>query len=485
MSVFSQGFSGSAQPQGASPTDLATQRTANSVLILSSTGADAVVPAADTALAGVLSAADKTKLDALAGALSLPDFNTFAEAAAASPTGDFLRTAGFATPGDGGGALYARAASDPGHGGVLQTSDGAFWDLAEMRVTPVMFGAVGDGAADDGPQLQAFFDYLTDNIHILGDFSGTWATAQQITVGGGFGSRFLSGMIQALGPMESVLRVVNGGLNFDGTLELRGSANGTPAVYENRETANGIILDPGGNTKFDRLVFRGFQRFGAVAATTGNNHINFGDMLGFDCGSIGDTTVDFGLRIPFTARADNGLLNPLQQSVLTTTGIPDSLRVNDIVAVGGRPLLVQEINGNELTVYPYPPAGVTSGEIVAYHGGVLNMEANDAGLAWVESITSIRCGTAMRAASLYGHSVGKLHAEANGTGLILGAARPSSSRRVCIEGAYFENVTFHIIQMSGAASSVVIENPHLLNFDRTVRLSHVDAADQPVDPRLV
>ncbi|MEM6905912.1 MAG: hypothetical protein AAF568_08470, partial [Pseudomonadota bacterium] len=142
MSVFSQGFSGSAQPQGASPTDLATQRTANSVLILSSTGADAVVPAADTALAGVLSAADKTKLDALAGALSLPDFNTFAEAAAASPTGDFLRTAGFATPGDGGGALYARAASDPGHGGVLQTSDGAFWDLAEMRVTPVMFGAV-------------------------------------------------------------------------------------------------------------------------------------------------------------------------------------------------------------------------------------------------------------------------------------------------------------------------------------------------------
>lgn len=50
---------------GAGVTDLSTDTTATTVTIASSTGADATVPQATGAAAGVLSAADKTKLDGL------------------------------------------------------------------------------------------------------------------------------------------------------------------------------------------------------------------------------------------------------------------------------------------------------------------------------------------------------------------------------------------------------------------------------------
>lgn len=466
-------------------TDLSVQTSPDAVIVLSSTGADAVLVAADQDNAGVMSAADKTLLDTLTGGLTLPDFETFADAAAAVPSGDFLRTSGFASAGDGGGALYRRVDVDPGHGGVLQTADSAFWDLAELRATPQMFGAIGDGVTDDGPKLQAYFDYLAANIRVLGDFSGSWGTAQSLNVNGTVGSRFICGTINALGAMESILVISGQGMNFDGTLELNGSFSGGSANFNNRETGNGIELVSAGNTKFDRLWFRGFQRFGVFADTAGNNQINLGDVRAIDCGSIGETSVNLALVMPFTARADNGIVGPNQQSVLTTTGISPSLRVGDIVAVNDRPLLVQAINGNELSVYPNPPAGANSGDVVSYHGGVISLQGNDAGLGWIESISSIRCGTALRAAALYGQSVGKLHSEANGTGIILGNVRTGSARRISIEGAYFENTRFHIIHTGGAAASVVIETPHLLDFDRTVRLTQMDANDQPVDPRLV
>ncbi|MEM7506152.1 MAG: hypothetical protein AAF415_05355 [Pseudomonadota bacterium] len=485
MSVFNTGFGTPNAAAGGGSTDLSVQATPDAVVVLSSTGADAVLLAADGTNAGVLTAADKQRLDTLAGDLSLPDFDTFADAAAAVPTGDFLRTAGFTSPGDGGGALYARVATDPGHGGVLQTADNAFWDLAELRVTPFMFGATGNGSTNDGVALQAFFDFLGTNIRILGDFSGEWGTSQTLSITGTIGSRFICGTINALGAMDTILTITGAGMNFDGTLELNGFSPGGTANYANRQTTNGIELISAGNTKFDRLWLRGFQRYGVFATTTGNNQLNLGDVRAIDCGSIGETVLNLALTFDFTARSDNGIVGPNQQSTLTTTGIPPELEPGDIVSINGRPLLIQEIAGNDLSVYPNPPAGVSSGQIVALHGGTVNLQGNDAGLSWIESISSIRCGTALRAGALYGQSVGKLHAEACGIGVILGNVRTGSARRICLEGAYFENCQVHILHTGGVAASVVIENPHLLDFEKSFRLSQMDANDNPVDPRLV
>ncbi|MEM8840176.1 MAG: hypothetical protein AAGD47_00215 [Pseudomonadota bacterium] len=484
MSVFNPGFGAPNASEGGGATDLSAQTSPNAVVVLSSTGIDAVIPGATTDAAGVLSAADKAKIDAFSGSLSLPDFETHAEASAAAPTGAFLRTAGHGAAGDGGGALYVRAASDPGHGAVLTTQDGAFFDLAERRVTPMMFGASGDGVADDGAALQAFFDYLEPRPHLHGDFSGTWKTTQTLQIRGATGNRYTCGTIAGDAAMEDLVQVIGQGMNFDGTLQLNGVASGSVSDFSNRQIQNGLTLDGAGFCKFDKIRCQSFQRYGVRLETIGNNHINLGDVTGFDCGSPGESVPSATVALTFTARSDNGSIGFGQRSTLTTTGIPDYVKISDIVTIGGRPLIVTDISGNELEVYPYPPASETSGQVICLIGGVVSTFGNDAGLTWIDGITSLRCGTALRAGSLYGCSIGKLHADFCGVGIVLGFSNLSSARRISIEGAYFESTGHHIVHTGSLSASVVIENPNDLDFDKVTRLIYHDSTDTPVQTEL-
>lgn len=479
MSVFNPGFGAPNASEGGGSTDLTAQASPGAVVVLSSTGIDAVIPGASPATAGVLTAADKVKLDSLSGELSLPDFETYDEASAATPTGNFLRTAGRSSAGDRGGALYVRVTSNPGHPGVLTVADGAFFDLATQRVTPVMFGAAGDGVADDGVALQAFFDYLETRPEILGDFSGKWLTRQPLTIRGGLGNRYICGEIIGDAPMVDLVTVIGQKQNFDGTFRLTGVASGSVADFSNRQIQNGINLDNAGRSVFDKIECQTFQRYGIRLESFGNNHINLGDVSGFDCGSPGDVFPSAVVTLIFTGRADNPELGFNQRSTLTTTGIPDFIKVSDIVVVGGRPLLVTGITGNDLEVYPRPPQGSTSGQIQCLMGGVISTFGNDAGLTWIESITSIRCAAALRVGSLYGPTVGKLHVDACAMGMVLGDTPLSSARRISIESAYFENTELHVIHTGSLLASVVIGNPLGLEFEKVIRLIFHDASDMP------
>lgn len=66
----------------------------------------------------------------------------------------FIRTAGYAVPGDLGGALYRLVLSEPSHPGKFSITldDGvsvAWYEIAETRLLPEMFGAKGDGSTND------------------------------------------------------------------------------------------------------------------------------------------------------------------------------------------------------------------------------------------------------------------------------------------------------------------------------------------------
>jgi hypothetical protein len=63
--------------------------------------------------------------------------------------------AGYAREGDRGQALYARIAADPGHPGAFRSADGAWWELAEGRLNPFMFGARAARKVDDSGAIQA------------------------------------------------------------------------------------------------------------------------------------------------------------------------------------------------------------------------------------------------------------------------------------------------------------------------------------------
>lgn len=140
---------------------LAAQAGTDSVKIMTGVGEPLTLPAVTAMAAGVMTAEDKTRLDAL----NSTQFNSRAEMVVTdiSDTAvQFVRTAGFAAPGDGGHALYHRAGSEPPHAGKLQSTDGSWWEIVpdQVGVSVKAFGAVGDGATDDASAIQDAIDFV-------------------------------------------------------------------------------------------------------------------------------------------------------------------------------------------------------------------------------------------------------------------------------------------------------------------------------------
>lgn len=73
---------------------------------------------------------------------------------------------GYTTAGDGGGALYKRVSSQPSHQGRIQSADGAWWELSENVVNPMMFGADSTGVADSSTAFQNCYDYNTTGVDV-------------------------------------------------------------------------------------------------------------------------------------------------------------------------------------------------------------------------------------------------------------------------------------------------------------------------------
>lgn len=91
---------------------------------------------------------------------------------------EYVRTSGFANAGDFGGALYKRVNVQPTHAGKFQSTDGAWWEIAELVVTPEMYGAVGDGVNDDTTAFAAAAAVRGQTIrlssgksYLVGDFT--------------------------------------------------------------------------------------------------------------------------------------------------------------------------------------------------------------------------------------------------------------------------------------------------------------------------
>src|SRR5690606_6279390 len=125
-------------------------------------------------------AGDKA-LASLIGQAGPIETQVFDSAVAASlavikPTINSIRTGGHALVGDKGDAIYRRVLTEPTHAGKFQSSDGAWWELAEKVVTPQMFGAKADGVTDDTDAILAWASYLLDHAkEVNGQCAGTYA----------------------------------------------------------------------------------------------------------------------------------------------------------------------------------------------------------------------------------------------------------------------------------------------------------------------
>lgn len=114
------------------------------------------IPAATQSDAGVMSAADKTKLDGLQQGIDVDAEQVATRGgilvATVDPGVTHIRTAGYATAGDGGDGLYRRASSQPAHAARVQSGDGTWWELVphpSSGIAVEQLGAAGDNATDD------------------------------------------------------------------------------------------------------------------------------------------------------------------------------------------------------------------------------------------------------------------------------------------------------------------------------------------------
>lgn len=152
-------FGRSSADSGFVNVELATVRAANSVTLTAADGSAAPIVAADPANAGVMSAADKAKLDDLAPI----EIASRAAIGSASlePAVTHLRTAGYQTAGDGGGAVYRRTATEPAHALKVQSADGDWWELVPdpAGVSILQAGGKADGVTDNAAAFNAIIGY--------------------------------------------------------------------------------------------------------------------------------------------------------------------------------------------------------------------------------------------------------------------------------------------------------------------------------------
>jgi hypothetical protein len=148
---------------GITSVDLVATRNPGTVILTASDGSAAPIAGADANTAGVMTGADKAKLDGMLNATT-QDFPTRSDVAAVvvGAAVSHIRTAGYSTADDGGQALYKRAVSEPPHNLKLQSADGAWWALVAdpFGVNARQAGARGNGVADDTQAIQDCVDFL-------------------------------------------------------------------------------------------------------------------------------------------------------------------------------------------------------------------------------------------------------------------------------------------------------------------------------------
>lgn len=153
---------------------------------------------------------------------------------------DSIRTNGYSTAGDGGGALYKRVGSEPSHAGKVQSADGAWWELAEHFINPLMFGAIGNGVADDAAPVLNAYNRATE-AGCLDLTMGRFSTSTPIGANNIAATAVYSDKPSRVG-------------YYDGTLASPSTENNDPVVWVQKVT------------KYDNGVDRFAQNIGGVFA---------------------------------------------------------------------------------------------------------------------------------------------------------------------------------------------------------------------------
>lgn len=237
------------------------------------------------------------------------------------PTGALVQTAGKAATGDGGGGTFVIEATGTANGGtVIALADGRYARMVNWNGDVRVFGAKGDGIADDTAAIQAAID-AEDYVYIP---AGTYNISNTIELktfshveGDGFENTVLlwtgeAGGTMMSGPGERIhgVRLSNFALNCDKIADVGLDENGMTYcdfnnVYAKHPTYAGFWLHSGGKDSEGKYTYVGlpcyynrhtqcrvYAKKGFPAAPPGSKLATFGVTL--SGGSVDSISVENG-----------------------------------------------------------------------------------------------------------------------------------------------------------------------------------------------
>lgn len=409
-------------------------------------------------------------------------------------TADLVHTSGYSTPGVG-SAYYvydsnidaAYVAANP-RTSFLAAAGRGYRLTPDQVVTPQMFGAEGYGvSADDGPALQAWMDFFTNNECVAASGGGfRYFTAQElvadytaaydaISIGNNYPHtrHLLMNFSLVAAPGSSgdsllTMKKVPVGVNWTGRPRFEGTGN--YSNYAARTWANGLHLEVCGQFFFDGVYCESFAYAGVVTTKNPDNNNGFAwnTINAKRCGSgypsLGDTNISFSTTIASRQVNTGSANNYDQRGNLTLTNVWshdffDDATYTKTLNIGGKIYQIREFNraAKTVAVYPWPPASVVAGQTVTLHAGAaLVTRGNDSNVFTGQQIYALGSGAALDCQSLYGGSINSILCELGGDVLRLGPSPGSDLFGLTVEHIYGEGVLSPLTALSDSISFVKI-----------------------------
>ncbi|RWP19270.1 MAG: hypothetical protein EOR00_09185 [Mesorhizobium sp.] len=462
--------------------------------LLSDQASAAIVAAAELAETGALAA--QAAAESAAGA-SLTNATSRAAAMARTfPAAvEHIITGGFAEPDDGGGAQYSEiplvTTEQPWH--MLTNGGTRRWNIAEKVVTPFMFGAVGNGIADDGAALNNFFAFGAA-VRVVMNTEGNFASSVPIIAGSSAGvplSKDYRGSMKvtALAAIPVLVTLYN--LTFcvwDGKVEAIGTGSST---FSARTCDVGVLALSCGRMKIGAILGQNF-RFGGFVTdhVTNNTGMEIGHIRASACGSgaadASSLTANWSSPVNSGTSNSNGQLTTLDVTTTVPTWATDRI-VPVGVFINDKFYIVQSSTATTISIGPWlEPDDVTAGSGTLRYviGAGCNISGSDGNALEIGLVNTDNCGIGYRNSSLYGSVVGQIIAQANGIGVWLGLNYNNSHIGYNIGNIYTETNTINLLYMpSGANYGFIGSTNEDFSFAKVLPFDRARTTGQTGQPR--
>jgi hypothetical protein len=419
---------------------------------------------------------------------------------AAYDHGTLVTVRGYYGAGTEGGGLFVLDGADSetadDGGSVIVDAAGQRWKrpLPMTECTPQMFGAVGDGEADDTEALQAFFDHVTTTPVGQAVISGTFKVSEGIVANGGATKLYVcNATIVADAPIQNILTVYGfSRVSVLGYLRIIGT---TASSLSSASCVNGLRINNSNRVIFDRLRIEGLRGW-AVHSDTGtgeaSHFIQIRYLTAVNCGaSARDTRTHKVTASAFDRIGNSGSI--FQQTVVTVD--PSDLPTDVGLADGWGFLIVNRIphkivsvdhTAGTLNVYPWiKTAHAQPGEFELVFGGGFMWGGSTQAKALVGTIEATRCGVAAWLGGIGSPMINVFASQFCAINIALGRAHSSVFGGATVNSAYFEaTVCASVLQVSQSSvdsmGSLISGINGLRDFD-LVSPRHITSNDNEVE----